>query len=96
VSFLIELTFEESNEPGNNKKAAIQSRTVIQVVIRPKRQRDRRRRDAAERARQLLLSLKSYLMASDFNGTFSTETADEKRETFLLKSKQVLSQWLGG
>lgn len=95
VSFLIELTFEESVEPCNNKKAAAQSRTVIQVVVRPKRQRDRRRRDAVERARQLLLSLKSYLMASDFNGTFSTESGGDKRETFLLKSKQVLSQWLG-
>jgi hypothetical protein len=38
---------------------------VIEVSIRPRRRRDRRRNNAVEQARQLLLSLKSYLMAHE-------------------------------
>lgn len=40
-------------------------RTIVKVNIRPARNRDRRRKDGSERGRQLLVSLKSYLMAHE-------------------------------
>ena len=46
--------------------AGSQLRTLVQITIRPKRQRDRRRNGAGERARQMFVSLKSYLMAQDY------------------------------
>ncbi len=55
--FLVELLFRE--EPGAARP------TIISVSIRPIRHRDRRRTNAIERARQLLVSLKSYLMAHE-------------------------------
>lgn len=62
--FLVELTLEEVIDESQRALGA-ELRTVVQVIIRPKRQRDRRRDSADERARQLFLSLKSYLMAQD-------------------------------
>lgn len=58
VPLTIELKFTERNLAG-----AV--RTYIDVVLRPRRTRDRRKRDSVERARQALSSLKSYLMACD-------------------------------
>ncbi|MBW3598237.1 MAG: hypothetical protein KY475_13320, partial [Planctomycetes bacterium] len=51
-------------EPEGKPQAA--TRTLIRVVVRPRRNRDRRRRDAIDRARRLVSSVKSYLMAHDF------------------------------
>jgi hypothetical protein len=42
--------------------------TRIEVLIRPRRDRDRRRDATTERARRLLGSLKSYLMARENDG----------------------------
>jgi hypothetical protein len=50
-------------EPGKPQAA---TRTLIHVAVRPRRNRDRRRRDASERARRLVSSVKSYLMAHDY------------------------------
>jgi hypothetical protein len=69
VPFLIELHFTEeriealakgSREPGGKI-----TRTKIYVAIRPRKDRDRRRADAAERAGHVLASIKSYLMATE-------------------------------
>jgi diguanylate cyclase (GGDEF)-like protein/PAS domain S-box-containing protein len=64
VPFLIELAFEEVQVPSQGRAQGF-SRTVIQVSIRPHRDRDRRNRDVLERARQLFFSLKSYLVAQE-------------------------------
>jgi diguanylate cyclase (GGDEF)-like protein len=65
--FLIELELREivwdRVAAGENPSL----RTVIHITIRPKRNRDRRRGDASDRARLLLLGLKSYLMAQDYD-----------------------------
>jgi hypothetical protein len=66
VPFLIEIEFEEVCEPEDNRQGRSQQRTVIKAVIRPKRDRDRRKRDASERAKQLFASLKSYLIAQEY------------------------------
>jgi len=55
--FLVELTFSEQPD-------AVRP-TFIDVSIRPIRHRDRRKTNAMDRARQLLVSLKSYLLAQE-------------------------------
>jgi diguanylate cyclase (GGDEF)-like protein len=61
VPFLIEMKFTETQGMGT-------ARTMIRVSLRPQRNRDRRRRDMMERAQQLLVSLKSYLVAQEYRG----------------------------
>jgi diguanylate cyclase (GGDEF)-like protein len=68
VPLVVELSFAEEHVRGSggpNAPNGTITRTKIQVVIRPKRNRDRRHSNAIGRARQLLASLRSYLMASD-------------------------------
>ena len=88
VPFVIELTFDEQDNGTG------QLGTLIQVVVRPRRQRDRRRRDMLERARQLLVSLKSYLMAHDYVEEPRESDSEHSRDRILKKSKKILSHWL--
>jgi hypothetical protein len=72
VTFLIQLKLsqqhvERSNTQGFAAGKYVQTR--IDVVIRPRRDRDRRREAIVERARRLLGSLKSYLMARENDGS---------------------------
>lgn len=64
--YLVDLQLEERQLPVERRGGTSDLRTIIQVTIRPKRERDRRRGDVDERARQLLMSLKAYLMAQDY------------------------------
>ncbi|MGI8981443.1 MAG: diguanylate cyclase domain-containing protein [Pirellulaceae bacterium] len=64
VPFVIDLEFEEANASCEGRGQAL-ARTLINVAIRPQRSRDRRQRDVLDRARQLLVSLKSYLVAQE-------------------------------
>jgi diguanylate cyclase (GGDEF)-like protein/PAS domain S-box-containing protein len=66
LPFQIELRFAELRLPGQEKQPQW-TRTLIRVAVRPRRNRDRRRRDAIDRARQLVSSVKSYLMAQDYH-----------------------------
>ncbi len=63
VAFALELQFSE-----NHSASAENGGTRIQVAIRPKRNRSRRREETTDRARQLLVSIKSYLMAYEVAG----------------------------
>ena len=68
VPFVLEIQFLEERVERTNAQGLAGGdyvQTVAHVVIRPKRDRDRRRDQAAERARHLLLSMKSYLMAKE-------------------------------
>jgi diguanylate cyclase (GGDEF)-like protein len=94
VPFIISMNFDEQQRPVEGRPNTTALCTLIHVVIRPKRQRDRRRRDAVERARQLLVSLKSYLMATDFVDRPSHTDAKRDSDGLLRKSKQILSHWL--
>ncbi|MCA9123101.1 MAG: diguanylate cyclase [Planctomycetaceae bacterium] len=94
VPFLMELTFEEESS-GTPQRGAVQQRTLIRVVIRPRRQRDRRRNDMIERARQLLVSVKSYLMAHEYVEE-SSETGSHDSADKSAKKKKALSHWLSG
>jgi len=63
VPMAMEIEFEQPE--GEEKSVAANSRTRIRVRVLVHRRRDRRHKDAIDRARQLLASLKSYLMASE-------------------------------
>lgn len=60
VPFLVDLEFSEITKTQKEGHG-----TRIHVAIRPRRNRDRRREDVIDRARQLLSSLRAYLMASE-------------------------------
>ncbi|MEO8496343.1 MAG: diguanylate cyclase [Planctomycetota bacterium] len=94
MPFVMELTFDEVSNGSGPRGAVFQQQTIIQVVVRPRRQRDRRCRDVQERARQLLVSLKSYLMAHDFQGDAPESVPDELEDRRTQNSKKVLSHWL--
>ena len=66
VPFLIEIEFDEVSEPDEGRVGRNVQRTIVKAMIRPKRDRDRRKRDASERAKQLYASLKSYLIAQEY------------------------------
>lgn len=94
VPFQIELKLDEKQLPIDGRVNQVALRTLIHVTIRPKRQRDRRRRDAIERARQLLFSLQSYLIAQDYLDGKEPSAKDVRREGLLESSKRLLSHWL--
>ena len=81
VSLTLELSFAEEHVRGNGgtngatNAAGTITRTKIKVVMRPKRNRDRRRTNSVGHARLLLTSLRSYLMASDDNSRISCSSA---------------------
>jgi diguanylate cyclase (GGDEF)-like protein/PAS domain S-box-containing protein len=74
MPFIIEMRFEESRTHARRGEGKV-VRTVMYVAIRPHRSRDRRRGDLMAQAQLLLASLKSYLMAWDFNS--AVPAADE-------------------
>jgi diguanylate cyclase (GGDEF)-like protein len=63
---ILELKLHEP-APEQEERTAVGTRTIINVTIRPKRSRDRRRQRIDEAA-QIVASLKSYLIAQDFVG----------------------------
>jgi len=91
VAFLVELTFAEEQvhlEMGSGLRSADQLRTRVRVTIRPRKQRDRRHRGLHAHARQLLTSVRSYLMASD---------AEELRDdNVIARSTTIVGTWLRG
>jgi diguanylate cyclase (GGDEF)-like protein len=100
VPFVIELRFQEKvstpdADARTSRKPPPSVGTLVHVVVRPKRQRDRRRRDAVERARQLLVSLKSYLMAHEFTEA-NRQAAEKPAENgFVERARRILSLKLG-
>jgi hypothetical protein len=65
IPFSMEMRFveERSGAPGIAGGDTLQTR--VHVIVRPKKERDRRREQTSHRARHLLISLKSYLMAKE-------------------------------
>ncbi len=71
MTFVIELKLSQRHVERTNTQgfaAGTYAETMIAVTIRPRRDRDRRRDVAMEKARRLLGSLKSYLMAREDDG----------------------------
>lgn len=66
VRVLMDITFEdlEAQARGGRRESGL-ARTRIQVTVSPHKSRDRRKSQLQERAKQLLISLRSYLMATE-------------------------------
>ena len=79
VPFMLEMRFEESNGAEQKRSVSKLIRTVIHVTIRPQRNRDRRRRDVLDCAIRLASSLKSYLIAQDYDP--NTHSIGESQQT---------------
>ncbi len=73
VSLLVTLQFLERKV--DQKPHADSSHTIIHVTMQLTNNRDRRRGNAFERARQLFASLKSYFMAQNYTGIFDPREA---------------------
>ena len=63
--FLVEMRFKEVESADVHGVQRVNKRTQIAVSIRPVRNRDRRRSDIIERAKRVLASVSSYLMAKE-------------------------------
>lgn len=89
MTFAVELCFEEEQlERTNSAGTAARtiSRTKIHVAITPRKNRDRRRNDVADRAREVLASFRSYLMA--------TVEDSPPSKGVLRRAKSILAPWL--
>jgi diguanylate cyclase (GGDEF)-like protein len=92
VAFQLDLRFEEQRvrrerDNGEADNSGV-LRTRIFVSITPRKNRDRRRSDVAQRAQQVLISFRSYLMA-----TCESQECPPPEGT-LVKMKHVLLPWL--
>ncbi len=71
VTFVIQLKLSQRRIEKTNTHglaAGAYAETCVEVTIRPRRDRDRRREATVEKARRLLGSLRSYLMAREDDG----------------------------
>jgi diguanylate cyclase (GGDEF)-like protein len=87
VTFQLDVRFEEERvckEENDSPQSGV-LRTKIQVTISPRKDRDRRRTDTMARARDVLASFRSYLMASE---------EEQRPDTPLSRAKKVLVPWL--
>ncbi len=91
VVFRIDLCFVEeqlhSERLTNGQPIGATTRTKIKVVVSPRKERDRRRRDVMARARDVLMSFRSYLMASELDAPASAGAIG--------RAKRILAPWLG-
>jgi diguanylate cyclase (GGDEF)-like protein/putative nucleotidyltransferase with HDIG domain/PAS domain S-box-containing protein len=79
VTFVIEMQFSQRHVERANTQGLAAGKyleTRIDVTIRPRRDRDRRRDTTVNKARQLLGSLKSYLMAQEDEGHWPDPVAE--------------------
>jgi diguanylate cyclase (GGDEF)-like protein/putative nucleotidyltransferase with HDIG domain len=80
VRLLMDLTFTEdrgeSPEPGDRRQGGL-VKTRIHCEISPQKSRDRRKLDAVAHARQMLISLRSYLMAMEAAPRMEVDTSPE-------------------
>lgn len=79
VSFAIDLQFSQQHFERKNTQgfaAGIYVETRVKVKIQPRRDRDRRGEGTMEKARRLLGSLKSYLMAKEDDGCPTAEAEE--------------------
>jgi diguanylate cyclase (GGDEF)-like protein len=93
VVFWIDLSFQEERVQKDRDDHSWSpdggaTRTRIGVTLSPRRNRDRRRNDVLARAREVLVSFRSYLMASEEEPAPSGGT--------LTRAKRPLSPWLEG
>ncbi len=86
--FTIELLMNEEQIKGveDTGRGGSPVRTAVQVTIRPKKDRDRRKSSAQSHARHLMASIRSYLMA--------TETSHLEQGNVLRRATSLVASWL--
>lgn len=87
VTFCLDIRLEEEllHRPGAEPGKEAATWTKLHVAVSPLRSRDRRRADVTDRAREVLISFRSYLMASDANAGTPTGMME--------RMKQILTPW---
>lgn len=94
VPFFVEIRLqEEIHVPPRG--GASTPRTLMFVTIRPKRHRDRRLSDLDERMRRLVFSIRSYLMATELEGSQQIVTRDESSPGMFDRFCATLDHWFG-
>ncbi len=90
VTFRLDLRFVEqrSQQGGDTGPRSGVARTKVHVSISPSRVRDRRRQDVVERARDVLASFRSYLMATEVEEDVSPRGGP------LSRAKRLFAPWL--
>jgi hypothetical protein len=92
TTFVVKLRFEECGKepldhPCETKtSASVLPKTKIHFSISPKNNRDRRRKDAMEQASEILISFRSYLMATD--------NLPEKEDQGKIQDRHFCNSWL--
>jgi len=91
LSFSVELAFEEQRlhkerRDGVRASHGTTTRTKIRITVSPRRNRDRRCDDAMARAKDVLMSFRSYLMASEEESSLPIGA--------LTRAKRILAPWL--
>jgi hypothetical protein len=91
VVFRVVLTLaeEQVTRQRGEAPATVSTRTAIDVTVSPQKNRDRRRGDVIVRARDVLVSLRSYLMAG------IADSPPEEDEV-LGRSQPMIATWLTG
>lgn len=90
IPVILDMSFAEDTAESAEGVRSNLVRTRIRVEVRPQRSRDRRQADACHRAKQLLISLRAYLMATDVTPRVEAETMADA--PFAAES----TGWLGG
>jgi len=88
IGFLLDVELAEERTPNMGREsptAGAVLRTRIHIAISPQQSRDRRRKPSTDRARQLLVSFRAYLMASEIPG--------EGEAGVLNRAKLLLTPW---
>jgi diguanylate cyclase (GGDEF)-like protein/PAS domain S-box-containing protein len=99
VPFTVELRLTEEiteNTARDSQGIGRVSRTKVYVAIRPRRERDRRRQNVTESAKQVAASIKSYLMANEEDAM--AENANFKSNVIanssIRRATNVLIPWM--
>ncbi|HEX3869417.1 MAG TPA: GGDEF domain-containing protein, partial [Pirellulales bacterium] len=77
IALSMRLRFKEERMPTTEERRGGLTRTRIELEIRPLKNRDRRRADAVERAKTLLISFRSYLMAQEVSARIQADPVQE-------------------
>jgi diguanylate cyclase (GGDEF)-like protein len=92
ISLLVSLQFGERRVDERSRSLPGSQCTMIHVAICLANNRDRRRGNADERARQLFASLKSYFLAQTFDGTFDLNET-KASPSFFKRLCAALRRW---
>lgn len=93
VSLIVALQFVEQRGNSTTPPASPLPRTIIHVTIQLVDNRDRRRENGIEHARQLFASLRSYFMAQPFDGPWDLEHESSHHPALLSRLLAFLTPW---